>query len=427
MQQEPGIAARPVLSDLAETLIGNEIVRMNGEIKELMGKGERIFNFTIGDFDPSIFQIPRELEEEIVYSYRKHFTNYPLGEGDIELRKAVSAFLRDRQGIHYGTDEILIAAGGRPLIYTLFRAIVNKGEKVIYAVPSWNNNHYVHFTEGEHCLIETTAETNFMPTAEMIAPHIAGASLLALCSPLNPTGTVFSKEQLQEICRLVVNENEKRGDGKKLYVLFDQIYWLLTYGTTVHYDPVSLCPEIRPYTVFVDGISKCFAATGVRVGWSLGPAHIISKMKAILSHVGAWSPLPEQKATAKYLLQKGSVDQYLKLFKSELNERLQKIYEGFIKLRKEGFPVDAIAPQAAIYLSIQLDLKGRTTPSGQLLERQADVTHYILNQAKLAVVPFPIFGASSGSSWYRLSVGNCRKEEINEMLGQLKDALQKLR
>lgn len=427
MQHEPGIAARPVLSDLAETLIGNEIVRMNGEIKELMGKGERIFNFTIGDFDPSIFQIPRELEEEIVYSYRKHFTNYPLGEGDIELRKAVSAFLKDRQGIDYGTDEILIAAGGRPLIYTLFRAIVNKGEKVIYAVPSWNNNHYVHFTEGEHCLIETTAETNFMPTAEMLAPHIAGASLLALCSPLNPTGTVFSKEQLQEICHLVVNENEKRGDGKKLYVLFDQIYWLLTYGTTVHYDPVSLCPEIRPYTVFVDGISKCFAATGVRVGWSLGPAHIISKMKAILSHVGAWSPLPEQKATAKYLLQKGSVDQYLKIFKSELNERLQKIYEGFIKLKREGFPVDAIAPQAAIYLSIQLDLKGKTTPSGQLLERQADITHYILNQAKLAVVPFPIFGASSGSSWYRLSVGNCRKEEINEMLGQLKDALQKLR
>jgi aspartate aminotransferase len=150
-------------------------------------------------------------------------------------------------------------------------------------------------------------------------------------------------------------------------------------------------------------------------------------MKAILSHVGAWSPLPEQKATAKYLLQKGSVDQYLKTFRSELNERLQKIYEGFIRLKKDGFPVDAIPPQAAIYLSIQLDLRGKTTSSGQVLEQQADVTHYILNKAKLAVVPFPIFGASSGSAWYRLSVGNCRKEEINEMLGQLRNALQELR
>jgi aspartate aminotransferase len=416
-----------VLSELAETLIGNEIVRMNGEIKEMMGKGERIFNFTIGDFDPSIFPIPAELEEEIIYSYRKHFTNYPLGEGDLELRKSVLAFIHDREGLTYATNEVLIAAGGRPLIYTLFRAIVDKGDKVIYSVPSWNNNHYVHFTGGEHCVIEATAETNFMPTADMLEPHLQGATLLSLCSPLNPTGTVFSREQLEGICDMVIRENRKRGEGqKKLYVMFDQIYWMLTYGSTEHVNPVSLRPELRPYTIFIDGISKCFAATGVRVGWALGPATVINKMKAILSHVGAWSPLPEQKATAKYLMQKGSVDQFLKIFRQELSERLQKIYAGVIKLKQEGFSVDAIAPQAAIYLSVQLDLRGKTTAEGKLLAKQSDVTQYILKEAKLAIVPFPIFGASSNSAWYRLSVGNCKKEEINEMLGKLKDALIKL-
>lgn len=416
-----------VLSELAETLVGNEIVRMNGEIRALMGKGERIFNFTIGDFDPSIFPIPAELEEEIIYSYRKHFTNYPLGEGDPDLRKSVLSFIQDREGLTYQPDEILIAAGGRPLIYTLFRAIVDKGDKIIYSVPSWNNNHYVHFTGGEHIVIEATAETNFMPTAGMIEPHLKGATMLALCSPLNPTGTVFSKEQLLDICDMVIRENEQRGrEEKKLFVMFDQIYWMLTYGTTEHYNPVSLRPAMKPYTIFVDGISKCFAATGVRVGWSLGPAQVISKMKAILSHVGAWSPLPEQKATAKYLLQKGSVDQFLKIFRGELSERLQKIYAGFIKLKKEGYPVDAIAPQAAIYLSVKLELCGKTTTEGKLLEKQADVSHYILQVAKLAIVPFPIFGASPYSPWYRLSVGNCKKEEINEMLGKLKEALKTL-
>ncbi len=426
-EQQAGTASRVVLSELAETLIGNEIVKMNGEIKELMSKGEKIFNFTIGDFDPAIFNIPKELEEEIIYSYRKHFTNYPLGEGDTELRKSVSAFIQDREGLKYNLDEILIAAGGRPLIYTLFRAIVDKGDKVIYSVPSWNNNHYVHFTGGEHCPIETTAETNFMPTADMIEPHLKGAVLLSLCSPLNPTGTVFTREQLEEICDLVIRENESRPEGeKKLYVMFDQIYWQLTYGSTVHYNPVSIRPELKPYVIFIDGISKCFAATGVRVGWSLGPAIVISKMKAILSHVGAWSPLPEQKATAKYLMQKGSVDQYMKIFRAELQERKHKIYEGFMKLKEEGFPVDAIPPQAAIYLSVQLDLKGKKTSDGEILEKQSDVTSYILNKAKLGLVPFPIFGALSGSSWYRLSVGNCKKEEINEMLGKLKEALKKL-
>jgi len=415
------------LSQLAETLIGSEIVKMNGDIKEKMKQGESIYNYTIGDFDPSIFPIPSELEEEIIYSYRKHYTNYPAGEGELDLRKSVRHFIHERENLDYSVDEILIASGGRPLIYTLYRALVDENDKVIYSVPSWNNNHYVHFTKGEHCVIETTTETNFMPTAEMIAPHLEGATLLALCSPLNPTGTCFSQQQLKDICDLVVAENNRRDkEDKKLYIMFDQIYWLLTYGKTEHYNPVSLNPALKPYTIFVDGISKCFAATGVRVGWAMGPALVINKMKAILSHVGAWSPLPEQKATAKYLMQKGSVDQYLKTFKREISERLDKIFAGFIQLKKEGFNVDAVTPQASIYLTVQIDLAGKTTADGKLLEKQSDVTSYLLNVAKLALVPFHAFGASKNATWYRLSVGNCKKEEINEMLHKLRDALKKL-
>ena len=415
------------LSQLAETLIGSEIVKMNGDIKEKMKQGESIYNYTIGDFDPSIFPIPSELEEEIIYSYRKHYTNYPAGEGELDLRKSVRHFIHERENLDYSVDEILIASGGRPLIYTLYRALVDENDKVIYSVPSWNNNHYVHFTKGEHCVIETTTETNFMPTAEMIAPHLEGATLLALCSPLNPTGTCFSQQQLKDICDLVVAENNRRDkEDKKLYIMYDQIYWLLTYGKTEHYNPVSLNPALKPYTIFVDGISKCFAATGVRVGWAMGPALVINKMKAILSHVGAWSPLPEQKATAKYLMQKGSVDQYLKTFKREISERLDKIFAGFIQLKNEGFNVDAVTPQASIYLTVQIDLVGKTTADGKLLEKQSDVTSYLLNVAKLALVPFHAFGASKNATWYRLSVGNCKKEEINEMLHKLRDALKKL-
>ena len=415
------------LSHLAETLIGSEIVRMNGEIKEKMKQGEKIYNFTIGDFDPSIFPIPFELEEEIIHFYRKHFTNYPAGEGEFELRKAVTHFIKEREDLEYQPDEVLIASGGRPLIYTVYRTIVDKGDKVIYAVPSWNNNHYVHFVEGDHCAVETHAENNFMPTVADIRPYLGNAALLALCSPLNPTGTCFSRDQLESICTLVAEENLRRGNKKKLYIMFDQIYWLLTYGKTSHYNPVSLRPELKDYTIFIDGISKCFAATGVRVGWAMGPKPIIGKMKAILSHLGAWSPLPEQKATAKFLMQKGAIDQFMIRFKNEIEERLQKIYDGFIQLKKEGFEIDAVAPQAAIYLTIKLDLAGKISPDRKILEKQNDVTSFILNEAKLAVVPFYAFGASKNSPWYRLSVGNCKKEEINEMLGKLAEALRKLK
>ena len=408
-------------------MIGSEIVRLGADIKEKIKKGEKIYNFTIGDFDSSIFPIPQKFEDEIIAAYKDHFTTYPPAEGILALRESVSKFISEREGLDYDANEILIAAGGRPLIYALYRALVDKDDKVIYSVPSWNNNHYVHFVEGQHVVIEAVAENNFMPLAEDIKPHLKGAVLIALCSPLNPTGTIFKKKELEDICDMVLHENLQRGeDEKKLYVMYDQMYWTLTYGDSIHYNPVSLRPEMKDYTIFIDGISKSFAATGVRVGWALGPKHVLAKMKAINSHVGAWSPMAEQHATAKYLVQSESINKYLEHYKKDLEDRLRLIHEGFQKLKAEGFSVDSIAPQAAIYLTIQIDLVGKKTQDEKILTEQKDVTEYILNEAKLAVVPFYAFGADKNSNWYRLSVGTCKKEEIKEMLEKLKEALKKL-
>ncbi len=415
------------LSQLSETLIGSEIVKLGGEIREKIRQGERIYNFTVGDFDPSIFPIPKELEDAIVEAYRKHFTNYPAAEGNLDLREAILSFTKETEGLDYGTTEVLVASGGRPLIYSVFRAICDKGDKVIYAVPSWNNNHYTHFVEGEHIVIEAKAENNFMPSADDLRPYIKEATLIALCSPQNPTGTTFKKENLEAICDLVLEENKRRSDSeKKLYVMYDQMYWHLTYGKIEHYNPVSLRPAMREYTVFIDAISKVFAATGVRVGWSFGPAMVISKMKAILTHLGAWAPMAEQKATAHFLGNREAIKKYLVHFKAEVEERLHSIYNGFMQLKKEGLPVDAISPEAAIYLTIKIDLTGKKTAQGVVLKDQSEVTAYVLNEAKLAVVPFYAFGASRSSAWYRLSVGTCKKEEIDEMIGKLREALKKL-
>jgi aspartate aminotransferase len=417
------------LSHLAETLIGSEIIKLAGEIKEKQAKGEKIYNFTIGDFDPKVFPIPAAFEEEIITAYKDHFTNYPPADGILELRKAVGEFISEHEHLNYDpTKEIVISCGGRPIIYATFRTILDRGEKVIYATPSWNNNHYTHFLEAEHVVLETKAENDFMPTAAELKPLLKGATLLALCSPQNPTGTAFGKQQLEDICDLVIAENKSRGaDEKPLYIMFDQMYWVLTFGQTQHYTPVSLRPELRDYTIFIDGMSKAFAATGVRVGWALGPAHIISKMKSILSHVGAWSPMAEQHAAAKFLRRKDEVNTYLKSFKAEVEERLQRIYEGFDALKKEGYSVEAIAPQAAIYLTLKIDLVGKKTADGKVLEDQAAVTSYILDEAKLGLVPFYAFGSAKNSPWYRMSVGTCVKEEIPAMLAQLKAALEKLK
>jgi aspartate aminotransferase len=421
-------ATTPQISKLAENIIGSEIIKLAAEVNEKIKQGEHIYNLTIGDFNPKVFPIPSQLKSYIQEAYADDQTNYPAADGVLELRQAVSNLLEKRGGLTYNSDEIVITGGARPAIYTIFKAIVDPNDTVIFPIPSWNNNHYTYLNNAKPIVIETRPENNFMPTAAEIEPYIGEATLLAVCSPLNPTGTVFKKKDLSEICELVLAENARRKEtgAKPLYMMYDQIYWPLTHGTIEHYNPVSLYPEMRDYTLFVDGISKSLAATGVRVGWTMGPKFLISKIKSILTHVGAWAPKAEQVATARFLSDLASYDTFLNSIKTEISKRLVGFHQGFEALRNEGFPVFAIAPEAAIYLTIRFDLHGKTTASGKVLENTQDITKYILDEAKVAVVPFYAFGSSPESSWYRLSVGTCKMEDVEGVISNLRTALKKL-
>ncbi len=416
-----------ILSQTAENLIGSEIRKISGAINERIEKGEKIYNLTIGDFSPKVFPIPQGLKEEIIKAYCEDQTNYPPANGVKITREAISQFLKERGGIDYKPSEILIGAGARPLTYSLYMAVVDPGDTIIYPAPSWNNNCYVQLSGGKGAPIETSPETNFVPTADSMKPYIKEASLIALNSPLNPSGTAFTKDELQKICEMVVEENKRRGKDKKpIYIFFDQIYWILTYGEIKHFNPVELCPEIRDYIIFIDGISKCFAATGVRVGWAFGPKPIIDKMNSMMSHIGAWAPKPEQIGLARFLQKKDDVDKFFLNYKNELIKRLNIFYDTFTHLKSEGYKVDAIPPQGAIYLTVKLELNGMKTPGGNILNSTDDVLKYILDEAKTALVPFYAFGASKELPWYRLSVGTCSVQDAHDASNALKDALHKL-
>jgi aspartate aminotransferase len=416
------------ISKLANNLEGSEIIKIAGEINELKRKGEQIANLTIGDFDSAIYPIPNELKSGIMDAYSENQTNYPPAEGVAVLRDQVSAFLKERFGLEYNSKQILVAGGSRPLIYGTFMALIDPGDKVVYPTPSWNNNHYCRFTGAKEIPVITTAANNFMPTAEEIKPHLKGATLLALCSPLNPTGTMFSKKDLEEICDLVIAENKTRSaEEKPLYIMYDQIYSLLTFGDQFHYDPVSLRPELKNYVIYIDGISKGLAATGVRVGWAFGPEHVIDKMKTIVGHVGAWAPKPEQVATAKYLTQQNELNAYLTSFKARIQKSLDALYQGIIQMKADGFAVDAINPMGAIYLTVQVDYIGKTTPEGEILKNSADVNFYLIKEAKMGIVPFSAFGTNNSVNWFRASVGACSLEDIQEMIPRMRLALSKLK
>jgi aspartate aminotransferase len=177
------------------------------------------------------------------------------------------------------------------------------------------------------------------------------------------------------------------------------------------------------YTVFVDGISKSFAATGVRVGWIVGPADVVKRMASILGHVGAWAPRAEQVATAALLADTAAIEAYHQTMLREVYARLEGIHAGLTSLGERGYAVEVVRPMGAIYLSVRFPLHGAATPSGAVLRTNDDIRQYLLQEAGVAVVPFQAFGLAEESGWFRLSVGAVSKEEIPATLERLERAL----
>lgn len=417
------------LSGVANNLSSLSISNIAAKINERKCKGEKIFNLTIGDFDPVHFPIPQKLEEEIISAYKSKFTNYPVVGGMPELLKSVSAHIKHFGGFDYGTNEIITGSGSRPLTYILFKTLIDKGDKIINIVPSWNNYNYVQLVEADEITLEAKPENDFMVTADEIKPLLSFASLITFNSPSNPSGTTYSSENTKNIFNLIVEENKRRiaEDKKPIYVFYDIVYWLLTYGKTKFINPVEVCPAIKDYIVFVDGISKCFAATGVRLGWAFGPEPIIAKMKQMIAHIGAWSPKPEQIAVSKFLKDSSEVEKYLSEFKNGLFERLDLLHKTIMDIKATGLDVDAISPQGALYLSVKLNLIGYKTPKGKTISTVADITDFLLEETGIAVVPFYAFGANPDSLWFRISVGVCSLDDVREVCLLLKDNIAKLK
>ncbi len=409
------------LSSLALGLIGSEILKISAEVRALCDQGRDICNLTVGDFSPNEFRIPARLERLIRQMLVNGETNYPPSDGTKETRQAVVRFFRDGLGLDYPLEATLIAGGSRPIIYAAYAAIVDPGDKVVYPIPSWNNNHYTLLAGGVPVEIAVGPETNFLPTADQIRPHIGDARLICINTPLNPTGTVMARAEVQAIAQLVVDENARRaarGD-RPVMILWDQVYWMLTFGGSKHYAPPQLVPESRHYTIFVDGISKAFAATGLRVGWTVAPPHVTRRMRDILGHIGAWAPRPEQLAVAKFLGEHGAVAAFHETFIRELQLRLNLLYDGIESMRRDGLPVRAITPQGAIYLSAQFNLIGRAG-----IRTNEEVRRLLLEQAGFAVVPFQAFGLKQETGWFRLSAGAVSPDDIARGLARVRRALE---
>jgi len=429
LARERGPDPRRRVGAMAGALIGSEILKIAADIRALVAGGREICNLTVGDFDPKQFPIPARLKAGIVEALEKGETNYPPSDGVPALRQAVAAFYARELGLAYPVESVLIAGGARPLLYGIFRTVLDPGDRVVYPVPSWNNNHYAHLADAEPVPIACQREHLFLPTEDEIAPVLGDARLLCLNSPLNPAGTAISGERLRAIGDLVLAENRARGKrgARPLYLLYDHIYWMLCTQGTEHVTPPALAPEMARYTIFVDGISKAFAATGVRVGWGVGPVDVMERMSAVLGHVGAWAPRAEQVATAKLLLDPEGIREYHAKFQAAVGARLGLLADGLQAMKSKGLDVDCLPPMGGIYLTARFHPFGRKTAAGATLASSDDIRKHLLEAAGFAIVPFSAFGVRTDEGWFRLSVGAVSLAELASALPRVDRALSELR
>ncbi|AKF11506.1 pyridoxal phosphate-dependent aminotransferase [Sandaracinus amylolyticus] len=421
-------SSAPRVSTMAEGLVGSEILKIAAEIRALIKGGRTVCNLTVGDFDPKQFPIPDALKKAIVDAYDANETNYPPSNGMPELRDALPRFYERELGLRYPLESFLVASGARPVIYGIYRAVVDPGDTVVYPVPSWNNNHYVHMLGAKGVTVPCGPESRFLPSKSELLATLPTARLVCLNSPLNPTGTAMARDQLLGVCEAICAENAKRASRgeKPVYLMYDHIYWMLTAKGTEHYTPPQLVPEMAKYTIFVDGISKAFAATGVRVGWAVGPTDVIDRMSAIIGHVGAWAPRAEQIATARLLDDTSAIKTYVDAMHAGLGSRLNALHEAFQSMKSSGLPVDSLSPEGAIYLTVRIAPFGKKTPSGAELKTNEDVRRYVLEAAGVGIVPFQAFGVPGDDGWFRLSVGAVSEREIRDAMPRLAEALKAL-
>ncbi len=416
---DPTAFAARALTQNAAAMKGSLILGIAAEVRALAAQGQPICNLTVGDFDARQFPIPDALREAVKVALDGAETNYPPAEGIAALREAVAEWYARELGVKVGADWVVVASGARPVMYATYRLLLERGDTLLYCVPSWNNGYYGQLTDAHQETLETKVENDFMPTAEELVEPFTRATLFALNSPQNPTGTVIRPERLADIARALVAENVRReAEGRRpLMWMWDQVYWTLTYGGVAHAHPCALVPECAPYVITVDAISKSFAATGLRVGWAVLPPVLAERMKAFIGHVGAWAPKPEQVATAQFLRNDAAMAAFGEGFRAALAERLGVLDRGLTALG-----IEHLVPQGAMYLSVRFPFFGREGLDGQPMKTNEDVRRWLLHRAGLAVVPFQAFDLEADTGWFRMSVGAvsvAALEAALERLGQV--------
>lgn len=395
------------ISERARNLSSSPTLAITAKAAQMKADGINVISFGAGEPD---FDTPENIKAAAIQSIKAGFTKYTPSSGIDELKTAIIRKFACDNGLEYLKSEVVVSVGAKHSLYNAMLALVNPGDEVIIPAPYWvSYPEQAKLAGGVPVLVETDESTGLIATAEMIESVLSPKSkLLVLNSPSNPSGAIYSRKQLQEIADLAVS----RG----LYVLSDEIYEKIIYDGNEHVSIASLGREIRERTVTVNGLSKSYSMTGWRLGYAGAPKEIAAAMTKIQDHSTSNPVSFAQKGAVEAL--NGPQDQVRKML-IEFNKRREVIVEKLCAIPG----ITCTVPAGAFYVLPNISgLIGKSS-GGRTITGSDSLAEYLLEDAKVAVVPGSAFGVPD---YIRLSYA-CSMESIKAGLDRIAEAVERLK
>jgi aspartate aminotransferase len=350
---------------------------IDAKAKQMKSAGMDVVNFGAGEPD---FDTPDYIKEAAIQAIRSGYTKYTPASGSIELKEAVCEKLRRENHLDYAPKEVIINCGAKHSIYNLFQVLINPGDEVLVPVPYWvTYPEAVRLAGGKPVFLKTSERSGFKLQASTLRRRITPKTkVLVLNSPNNPTVAVYSEAELRDLVEVAVS--------KKLLILSDEIYEYLVYDGVKHVSPAGVLPEAKPYVFVVNGVSKSFAMTGWRIGYTAGPAEVIAAMGTLQSHSTSNPTSIAMKAALAALTQPA---QAFPAMHAAFTERRKFVVE-----RLNAIPgVVCQQPEGAFYAFPNVHGCLGKVYRGQQISTSHQLTEYLLDAAHIAAVPGSAFGA----------------------------------
>lgn len=377
---------------------------LSARAKELKAKGINVISFSAGEPD---FDTPANIKNAAIKAIEAGFTKYQPVSGTPELKKAIIEKLKRDNNLEYKPSEIVVSCGAKHSIYNVIQAVINPGDEVIIPSPYWvSYPDMVLLAGGKPVVVKGKEENGFKVTPKDVAKKITSKTrMFILNSPSNPTGAVYTKEELEELGKLFAK--------KKILVLSDEIYEKLVYDGTKHYSIVALVPELRSHSVIVNGVSKAYSMTGWRIGYAAGPEEIMKACENIQSQSTS-NPTSISMAAAVEALN-GPQDEVEKM-RAEFERRRNIIVDGLNKIKG----ISCLKPQGAFYVFPNVkELIGKTI-KGRKVKNSMDLSQIFLEEIHVAGVPGKEFGAEG---YMRFSYATSA-EQIEEGLRRIRELVE---